>query len=58
MKATNVKQYSYYTAHRGTPSRYPNCSKILDLRGKIIDGLLAGAITVAVVAILFFMLIL
>ncbi len=58
MKATNVKQYSYYTAHRGAPSPYPNSAKFLDIRSKIVDGLLAGAITMGMIAILFFLLIL
>ena len=58
MKATNAHQYPYYTTHRRTPSRYPNSSEILDIRNKIIDSLLAAAITFGVVAILFFLLIL
>lgn len=58
MKATNAQQYSYYTARQGTPNRYPNSASIQYIQNKIVDALLAAAITVAMVAILFFLVVL
>lgn len=58
MKASNTQQYPYYVSHRRTPNRYPNSAEILDIRNRIVDSLLTAAITVGVVAILFFLLIL
>lgn len=58
MKSNTMNRYSYYACHRGTPARYPNCAKTGDIRNKIVDSLLAAAITVAVVAIVMFLLVL
>lgn len=58
MKTNTMNRYSYYACHRGTPDRYPNCASMRDIRNKIVDTLLAAAITVAVVAVVLFLLVL
>lgn len=58
MKTNTVNRYSYYACHRGTPARYPNCADMGDIRNKLLDALLAAAITVAVVAVVLFLLVL
>lgn len=58
MKTNTMNNVSYYTYHRRTPDRYPNCAKIYDIRGKIVDALLAAAITIGLVAVVLFLIVL
>lgn len=56
MKATAMKSYNYYANRSRTPSRYPNAAARRFSAQKLVDILLAAVITVAVVAILLFLL--
>lgn len=56
MKATAMRSYNYYATRRQTPSRYPNAATRRFTVQKLVDILLAAVITVAVVAILLFLL--
>jgi len=58
MKATYMPPCSYYASRRGTPRRYPNSASRRYFLEKLLDTVLAAAITVAVVAILLFLFIL
>lgn len=57
MKASALPHYDYYTARRKA-TRYPGCTNRRFSLDKLLDTLLAGAITLAVVAILLALLIL
>lgn len=56
MKATAMRSYNYYATRNRTPSRYPNAAGNRFCVQKLVDLLLAAAITVAVVTILLFLL--
>ena len=58
MKTTYLSNRSYYACRCNTGSRYPNSATRKYFLGKLLDTALAAAITVAVVAILLFVLIL
>lgn len=58
MKATYMHPCNYYACHRGTARRYPNSAGRRYFLEKLLDTVLAAAITVAVVAILLFLFIL
>ena len=51
MKATAIVRYNYYANHRKS-ARYPGCSARRLTAEKLVDTLLAAAITVAIVVIL------
>ena len=51
MKATAIPRYNYYAARR-TRARYPGCTAHRFSAEKLVDTLLAAAITLAVVVIL------
>ena len=55
MKAQTVTAATYYAAKDPRAHRYPNAVKRRFYAEKIVDGLLAAAITVAAVVILLFM---
>jgi len=57
MKATALTRYNYYAARRKA-SRYPGCSAHRFSAEKLVDTLLAAAITLGVVVILLALLIL
>lgn len=56
MKATAIRSYNYYASRNRTPNRYPNAASNRFSAQKLVDFLLAAAITVSVVAILLFLL--
>ncbi len=56
MKVTAMRSYNAYAARRRTPSRYPNAAEHRFSLEKLVDFLLAAAITVAMVTILLFLL--
>ncbi len=56
MKATAMRSYNYYANRHPAPSRYPNAVRRRFSVQKLVDLLLAAVITVAVVAILMFLL--
>ena len=58
MKVSTVQSYSCYACHRSAPSRYPNSASRHYIRHKLLDIALAAAITVAVVAIMLFLIVL
>lgn len=59
MKTNTMKQYNYYAYHRTTPAKYPNSRSTLnDLRNRIVDSLLAAAISLAFVVVVLFLLVL
>lgn len=59
MKTSTMNRYNYYACHRGTPAKYPNSrSTAGDLRNRIVDSLLAAAISLAFVVVVLFLLIL
>lgn len=58
MKATYMQPYNYCACRRSTPRRYPNSADRRYFWEKLLDTVLAAAITVAVVAILLFLFIL
>ena len=57
MKTTAIRSYNYYASHRSA-NRYPNCASRRHIMEKLLDTVLAAAITVAVVAILLFLFVL
>lgn len=57
MKATALPRYNYYAARRKA-ARYPGCATRRFSAEKLVDALLAAAITLAVVVILLALLIL
>lgn len=56
MKATAIRSYDYY-AFRRSRQRYPNGRERRPFLEKLVDSLLAAAITLAVVVILLVLLI-
>jgi len=58
MKATTAPRYNYYACRRTAPSRYPNAASRRYFWDKLLDTVLAAAITLAVVVILLFLLVL
>lgn len=56
MKATAMRSYNPYAARRRAPSRYPNAAEHRFSLEKLVDFLLAAAITLAMVTILLFLL--
>ncbi len=57
MKATAIPRYNYYAARR-KGSRYPGCTTRRFSAEKLVDTLLAAAITVAAVVIFLALLVL
>ena len=57
MKATAIPRYNYYAARR-RGSRYPGCTTRRFSSEKLVDTLLAAAITLAIVVILLALLVL
>ena len=57
MKATAIPRYNYYTARR-KGCRYPGCSTRRFSAEKLVDTLLAAAITVSAVVIFLALLVL
>lgn len=51
-------RYNYYANHAPKARRYPNAASARYFVGRILDGLLAAGITVAVVAIFLFLVVL
>lgn len=49
MKANTVSTKSYYACSTPGASRYPNAADRKDLAHRIVDGILAAAITLAAV---------
>ena len=57
MKATAITRYNYYASHRKS-ARYPGCTARRFSTEKLVDTLLAAAITLGVVVIMLALLIL
>ena len=59
MKTNTMNRYNYDACRRGAPAKYPNSrSTVNDLRNRIVDSLLAAAISLAFVVVVLFLLIL
>lgn len=56
MKTTAIRSYNFCVGRR--THRYPNCASRQHILEKLLDTVLTAAITVAVVAILLFLLVL
>ena len=54
MKTTTVSPTAYYAAKDPRANRYPNAARRTYFLERIMDGMLAAAITVAAVVILLF----
>jgi hypothetical protein len=55
MKARTITAATYYAAKDPRAHRYPNAAKRRFYAEKIVDGILAAAITVATIVILLFL---
>ena len=58
MKATAVRPSRYVTYRRNTYTPYPNAAQSKSLLSRLLDALLAAAITIAIVVIALFIMVL
>ena len=58
MKTKTMSRYNYYSAHRNSPVKYPNSATFRDIRDRIVDALLAAAISFGLISVVLFLLVL